>query len=62
MAMRADENASIPKEKANRASYSRLPDEDAFFATMSSPQEEGSDEEAERKQRRKERWQSFKTP
>jgi hypothetical protein len=60
--MRADENASIPKGKANRASYTILPDEDVFFAALSSPQVERSDEEDERKQRRNERWQNFKTP
>ena len=59
--MRDDENASTPKQRASRASYSELPDEVAWFDSLYSLQTARIEEEAEEGQRKTEIWHIFET-
>jgi hypothetical protein len=61
--MRADQNASIPKRKATKAFYSELPDKDARFGPLYSPQRNRINDEAEQEQQGTTKsWHTFKTP
>jgi hypothetical protein len=57
--MKDDENASSTKGKARRAFYSKLPDEDTWFDSLSSLQEAQIEEETEEGRRKAEIWHIF---